>query len=102
MSTILDALKRLEDKTRSKEDQSIPGAMRGRGRAAGTPWGTLVATAAMGGPVALQGALDRPPVRLSVPQVWRHAGGEAEYYLATTRRTDGHGAGKRLPGLRVR
>lgn len=33
--------------------------------------------AAMGGPVFLQGPLDRPPVRLSVPQVWRHAGVEA-------------------------
>lgn len=33
--------------------------------------------AAMGGPVALQGPPDRPPVRLSVPQVWRHAGAEA-------------------------
>jgi crotonobetainyl-CoA:carnitine CoA-transferase CaiB-like acyl-CoA transferase len=33
--------------------------------------------AAMGGPVALQGVIDRAPVRLSVPQVWRHAGAEA-------------------------
>jgi crotonobetainyl-CoA:carnitine CoA-transferase CaiB-like acyl-CoA transferase len=33
--------------------------------------------AAMGGPVALQGVIDRAPVRLSVPQVWRHAGVEA-------------------------
>lgn len=33
--------------------------------------------AALGGPVALQGVLERPPVRLSVPQVWRHAGAEA-------------------------
>jgi crotonobetainyl-CoA:carnitine CoA-transferase CaiB-like acyl-CoA transferase len=33
--------------------------------------------AAMGGPVGLQGDPDRPPVRLSVPQAWRHAGAEA-------------------------
>ncbi|HKI75396.1 MAG TPA: CoA transferase, partial [Pseudomonadales bacterium] len=33
--------------------------------------------AAMGGPVALQGPLDRAPIRISVPQVWRHAGAEA-------------------------
>ena len=33
--------------------------------------------AAMGGPMSLQGESDRPPVRISVPQVWRHAGAEA-------------------------
>ena len=33
--------------------------------------------AAMGGPVSLQGEPDRAPVRLSVPQAWRHAGAEA-------------------------
>ena len=33
--------------------------------------------AAMGGPVSLQGTPDRAPLRLSVPQVWRHAGAEA-------------------------
>ncbi len=33
--------------------------------------------AAMGGPVALQGMVGRPPVRVSVHQVWRHAGAEA-------------------------
>ena len=33
--------------------------------------------AAMGGPVSLQGDPDRAPVRLSVTQVWRHAGAEA-------------------------
>ena len=33
--------------------------------------------AALGGPVALQGQADRDPVRISVPQVWRHAGAEA-------------------------
>lgn len=32
---------------------------------------------ALGGPVALQGVPDRAPVRVSVPQVWRHAGVEA-------------------------
>ncbi|HEY5645432.1 MAG TPA: CoA transferase, partial [Pseudomonadales bacterium] len=39
--------------------------------------GNDLTIAAMGGPVALQGAIDRAPVRLSVPQVWRHAGVEA-------------------------
>lgn len=33
--------------------------------------------AALGGPVSLQGVPERAPVRLSVPQVWRHAGAEA-------------------------
>ena len=33
--------------------------------------------AAMGGPVALQGVVGRAPVRVTVPQVWRHAGVEA-------------------------
>ncbi|MBW2387952.1 MAG: CoA transferase [Deltaproteobacteria bacterium] len=33
--------------------------------------------AAMGGPVSLQGVPERAPVRVSVPQVWRHAGSEA-------------------------
>lgn len=33
--------------------------------------------AALGGPVALQGVLERPPIRVSVDQVWRHAGVEA-------------------------
>lgn len=33
--------------------------------------------AALGGPVAVQGVRERPPVRVSVPQVWRHAGVEA-------------------------
>lgn len=33
--------------------------------------------AAMGGPMSLQGNPDRPPVRLSVPQVWLHASAEA-------------------------
>ncbi len=45
------------------------------------PWADLHASdlviAALGGPVALQGQPDRAPVRLSVPQVWRHAGAEA-------------------------
>ena len=33
--------------------------------------------AALGGPVGLQGDRDRSPLRISVPQVWRHAGAEA-------------------------
>ena len=33
--------------------------------------------AAMGGPMSLQGVPERAPVRLSVPQVWLHAGAEA-------------------------
>jgi len=32
---------------------------------------------AMGGQAALQGSPDRPPIRISVPQVWRHTGAEA-------------------------
>ena len=39
--------------------------------------GNDLVVAAMGGPVALQGDADRAPLRLSVPQVWRHAGVEA-------------------------
>ena len=37
---------------------------------------TDLTLAAMGGPVSLQGVPERAPVRVSVPQVWRHAGGE--------------------------
>lgn len=33
--------------------------------------------AAMGGPMSLQGRMGRPPLKLTVPQVWRHAGAEA-------------------------
>lgn len=33
--------------------------------------------AAMGGPMSLQGHPDRPPVRITVPQVWLHASAEA-------------------------
>lgn len=33
--------------------------------------------AALGGPVSLQGVVERAPLRVSVPQAWRHAGGEA-------------------------
>lgn len=33
--------------------------------------------AALGGPMSVQGVADRAPVRVSVPQVWRHAGAEA-------------------------
>jgi len=39
--------------------------------------GNDLVLAAMGGPVALQGTPDRAPLRISVPQVWRHAGVEA-------------------------
>lgn len=39
--------------------------------------GNDLVVAAMGGPVVLQGPADRAPVRLSVPQVWRHAGVES-------------------------
>ncbi|MFU8817377.1 MAG: CaiB/BaiF CoA transferase family protein [Pseudomonadales bacterium] len=39
--------------------------------------GNDLVIAAMGGPVSLQGVRDRAPVRLSVPQAWRHAGVEA-------------------------
>ncbi len=46
------------------------------GPAAGRPASDLT-LAAMGGSVALQGAPDRAPVRVTVPQVWRHAGAEA-------------------------
>ena len=38
--------------------------------------GNDLVVASMGGPVALQGAPDREPIKLSVPQVWRHAGVE--------------------------
>ena len=45
------------------------------------PYAGLAATdltiAAMGGPVSLQGVAERAPLRVSVPQVWRHAGAEA-------------------------
>ncbi|MDA1074043.1 MAG: CoA transferase, partial [Proteobacteria bacterium] len=47
----------------------------------GGPYAKLIANdlviAALGGPVSLQGVPERAPVRLSVPQVWRHAGAEA-------------------------
>ena len=39
--------------------------------------GSDLVLAAMGGPVSLQGPNDRAPVRISVPQAWRHAGAEA-------------------------
>ena len=39
--------------------------------------GNDLVLAALGGPVALQGVPERAPLRLSVPQVWRHAGAEA-------------------------
>ncbi|MEM7217768.1 MAG: CoA transferase [Pseudomonadota bacterium] len=37
---------------------------------------TDLTLAALGGSVALQGSPDRAPVRVTVPQVWRHAGAE--------------------------
>ena len=43
---------------------------------AGIPAADLT-VAAMSGQMSLQGDPDRPPVRISVPQVWRHAGAEA-------------------------
>jgi crotonobetainyl-CoA:carnitine CoA-transferase CaiB-like acyl-CoA transferase len=47
------------------------------GPAASWPASDLTISA-LGGPVAVQGVVpDRAPVRLSVPQVWRHAGAEA-------------------------
>ena len=39
--------------------------------------GNDLVVAAMGGPVSLQGPRDRAPLRVGVPQVWRHAGAEA-------------------------
>ncbi len=39
--------------------------------------GNDLVVASMGGPVALQGEPEREPIKLSVPQVWRHAGVEA-------------------------
>ena len=39
--------------------------------------GNDLVVAAMGGPVFLQGPGDRPPVRVSVPQAWRHVGVES-------------------------
>ena len=39
--------------------------------------GNDLVVAAMGGPVSLQGIAGRAPVRVTVPQVWRHAGVEA-------------------------
>jgi crotonobetainyl-CoA:carnitine CoA-transferase CaiB-like acyl-CoA transferase len=38
---------------------------------------TDLVIASLGGQVAIQGDPGRPPVRISVPQVWRHAGAEA-------------------------
>ncbi len=39
--------------------------------------GNDLVVAALGGPVSLQGPPDRAPIRVSVPQVWRHTGAEA-------------------------
>ncbi len=38
---------------------------------------TDLVVASLGGPVSVQGDPDHPPVRVTVPQVWRHAGGES-------------------------
>ncbi len=48
---------------------------------------TELTIAALGGPVRIQGTPDRAPVKVSVPQVWRHAGAEAAMValLAKTR-----------------
>ena len=46
------------------------------GPAANRPASDLTISA-MGGQAALQGSPDRAPVRVTVPQVWRHAGAEA-------------------------
>lgn len=46
------------------------------GPAADRPASDLTLSA-MGGQAALQGSPDRAPVRVTVPQVWRHAGAEA-------------------------
>ena len=39
--------------------------------------GNDLVVAALGGPMSLQGPRERAPLRISVPQVWRHAGAEA-------------------------
>ncbi len=39
--------------------------------------GNDLVVAALGGPMSLQGPRDRAPLRISVPQVWRHTGAEA-------------------------
>ncbi len=36
-----------------------------------------ITLAALGGPATLQGPEDRPPVKASIPQVWRHTGAES-------------------------
>jgi crotonobetainyl-CoA:carnitine CoA-transferase CaiB-like acyl-CoA transferase len=38
---------------------------------------TELTVAALGGPVRIQGDAERAPVKVSIPQVWRHAGAEA-------------------------
>lgn len=55
--------------------------------------------AALGGPVALQGQPDRAPVRLSVPQVWRHAGVEAVVGAMAAHRRVLAGAGAQFVDL---
>ena len=39
--------------------------------------GNDLVVAALGGPMSLQGPRERAPLRISVPQVWRHTGAEA-------------------------
>ena len=57
--------------------------------------GNDLVIAAMGGPVALQGPLERAPVRVTVPQVWRHVGAEsAAAALAAHARMVKTGVGK--------
>jgi len=48
--------------------------------------------AALGGPMSLQGVPDRAPLKVSIPQVWRHAGVEAAVgALMALRRADQEG-----------
>lgn len=52
------------------------------------PWSELT-VAALGGPMSLQGVPERAPVKVSIPQVWRHAGMEAAVgALIALRRAD--------------
>ncbi len=55
--------------------------------------------ASLGGPVALQGQPDRAPVRISVPQVWRHAGVEAVAGAMVAHRRLLQGAGAQFVDL---
>jgi crotonobetainyl-CoA:carnitine CoA-transferase CaiB-like acyl-CoA transferase len=56
------------------------------------PWSELT-LAALGGPMSLQGVRERAPLRVSVPQVWRHTGTEAAVAaLVALRRMEATGA----------